>query len=1235
MSVISESPDELQGLDALGGRSCIALTAYTQSTPPSPRSSPSADTDQDLVGLETTELLDSPAPFEQSRSRNVTVDIPSAILVTPRSRYDGFSPPAPQARERTALDALMTSGRSSGDYLEFELDQFSFYVSRDRYLDEMRSLHQLSTKVGHGTLYFDGVLRSGKVRHYVQKVEVVELPIGNYGRKFSSVDGQIWVRSRLNRHREVYYLLKAPAAEYARFHTPFIWVANLAKHVADFSSHMVDSNRDVCLYSFKEEFVTWLLQTHGGVRRLPIVKKWLLQHPSHDFRTSVVTNIEFLWKELYGVLGPKKLASFTLFREALSFERFKPDSTPVPLGGMIEAPSLPGQASKPDNKPQYPTIVTPYIKECFGHMVIGKMLRLVGDDTSHPVSDHQPSRNPWMLSKTLLSRDAVRKIKVGDTISTPRDEREKTDTKWQHVASKNSVDDGRWFGLVQKVHINKKEQRSFDVTWLYRPAETPCCAMKYPWPNELFLSDHCTCEEGAASRIKEGEVLAAHSINWFGNPNDSDDRFFIRQMYMVEERRWVTLKKSHLACFHGRESIGFKPGDTILATFRSAAEIASGHPAPPDLFAEPYEVVKVFRQGENLFVRLRKLLRRNKMEPAALNVPCNELVYTDELIVVRKPEMQVLGKCHVRLFQPDEPIHSPYNRGGTGNLFYITRRVDNRGMCVPIGEFPTSLRQGFDPQRQVPKLKGLDLFCGAGNFGRGLEDGGVVEMRWANDIWDKAIHTYMGNSPHREGYPFLGSVDDLLQQAIEGKYSESVPRPGDVDFISAGSPCPGFSLLTQDKTTLKQIKNQSLVASFASFVDFYRPKYGVLENVTGIVPARKNQGENVLSQLFCALVGMGYQTQVILGDAWSHGAPQTRTRVFMYFAAPGLRLPDAPLLSHSHYPGVNRRGVGNLCNGEPFVRRLFEPTAFKYVTAAEATVGLPPVHDSKPDCCVAFPDHRLAFGSTSARQYEIAAIPVKPFGMNFAKAWNEGHGVMSQGDRDLFPAEGSARTKPNAQGYSRQHPNNLFQTVTTSCAPSDARCGSGLHWYESRPLTIMEVRRAQGFQDDEVLLGNVYDKWKLVGNSVARQMALALGLRFREAWLGSLSEGIDEPRLRQPRPPLETLGSMHRSKREAADDTTPASGSPYPSEPDEMESTPATVVSHVTELATLAIPRGTKRRLSGDRDGMDTMTRRLFEGTPPSQKSISRSRSASTVTGTLTPPPASRPGPTVVWIDLT
>ncbi|KXX76365.1 DNA (cytosine-5)-methyltransferase 1, partial [Madurella mycetomatis] len=922
-------------------------------------------------------------------------------------------------------------------------------------------------------------------------------------------EGQIWVRSKLNANKEVYYRLKKPAAEYARYYYPFLWVADLAKHAVDFSAWMIERGRQVDLRSFKEPFIRWLLKTHGGS---PSFQRWRRKHPSDDYRASVSANIEFIWKEINGVLGIKKALSLQIFRELIHFSQYKrsaPPQIPMIVRGEEREPA---------------TIVTPYIKECFGHMTVGKMLRAIDGSSTMQLSRRGTwrPRNPRPVgggvgvgellesaAKTPSSKagrrgqarflpyEVIDQIKAGDTISTPRDG-DATDTKWRSMTSKGAADDGRWFGLVQKVHIAADGSRSFDVTWFYRPVETPCCMMKYPWPKELFLSDHCTCEEGRHARVKEHEVLAVHDIDWLGNPNGLDGEFFVRQTYIVEDRRWVTLQKSHMTCSHGRARLGFKTGDTVLAAIEASRP-----------FSEPYEVVKIFKQGKTTFVRLRRLLRRSEVDPGAYPAP-NELVYTEQLIVA-KPD-KIVGKCLVRFFRPGEPIPTPYDRGGTGNLFYVTHRLQGDGdnpRCVPFdNDIPPSFRQGFDPTNcTTRKLKGMDLFCGSGNFGRGLEEGGAVEMRWANDIWDKAVHTYMANSPEPGcTSPFLGSVDDLLRLALEGRYSDNVPRPGEVDFISAGSPCPGFSLLTQDKTTLAQIKNQSLVASFASFVDFYRPKYGVLENVSSIVQARRNRAEDVLSQLLCAIVGMGYQAQLILGDSWSHGAPQSRNRVFLYFAAPGLRLPDAPALSHSHFPGVSSRGLGEMCNGEAFVRRTFQPTPFKYVSAREGTADLPRIGDSKAGLCIPFPDHRVCTGITGQLREQIAAIPTHPYGMDFVKSWRNGEGVMTAAERAAFPADGSFRVSSASKAWRRVRPNEVFQTITTQSRPTDARAGTGLHWYEDRPLTVQEIRRAQGFPDHEVLLGTTADQWKLVGNSVARQMALALGLKLREAWVGTLYE---------------------------------------------------------------------------------------------------------------------------------
>ena len=51
---------------------------------------------------------------------------------------------------------------------------------------------------------------------------------------------------------------------------------------------------------------------------------------------------------------------------------------------------------------------------------------------------------------------------------------------------------------------------------------------------------------------------------------------------------------------------------------------------------------------------------------------------------------------------------------------------------------------GWDPDEapSLQKLKGMGIFCGSGNFDRGLEDGGAVEFKYAVDFAEHALHTY-------------------------------------------------------------------------------------------------------------------------------------------------------------------------------------------------------------------------------------------------------------------------------------------------------------------------------------------------------------------------------------------------------------------------------------------------------------------------------------------------------------
>lgn len=1066
------------------------------------------DSESEIAELQRFQHRD--AVPSKSRTQRVHVELPTSTLQCPRPVYaEGLS--LSISKERVAVQSLLAAdpAQADDDFIEFELDDFSCYINSDRFPFEMRALHTHATLSGKSLFYLNGVLRVGDVRHHIRQVPFEQIPLGNYGKDHATVGDQLWIRSKFNEGREIYYKLKNPSREYARFHEPFLWVADLAKHVVDFSEYMIELGRSISIHHFRKEFGQWLRKTHG---KDAAFQKWYKQRGGDDFRQSVVANEAFIRKETFGILDKKKRRRLQVFHEiAKPFDFYKQ---------QIWTPEK-GQEHPPIRRGPPDTIVTPYIRDCFSHMNLGQLLKAVEPciSTQERIKLSWPERrtNPYIrrAGKFIDHAAMIESIKPGDLISTHHDPDDcnnwkitKTKGKPDKETPKEEGEIKRWYCLVQKVYTTKKGSRRFDIIWMYQPEDTPCCSMKYPYKNELFLSDHCSCHSGE-ERIKEGEVTGIHSVEWFGNPETTNAEFFVRQTYEHEQRRFITLEQVHLRCRIGKKQPRtYHVGDTVLVL------------TPGTKILEPYELLG-YLEGDQT-VHLRRLLRRRQVDAQQRDCAPNELVYTEEETYASVQGIH--SRCILRCYTPNEEVPVPYNLNGTGNAFIITHRKLPDGSIQPLGSDKPQIRQGFDPNRQANKLRALDLYCGCGNLGRGLEDGGAVKAKWANDIWDVAMHTYMANvEDPRSVKPFLGSVDDLLHYGLEGRFSDSVPRPGDVDVVSGGSPCPGFSLITADKNDIKQRKNRSLVASFAAYVDFYRPKYGLLENVTTIVQ-KQGSREDFLSQLFCAIVGMGYQAQIILGDSWTHGAPQRRERAFLWFAAPGLRLPQPPTPSHSHPGKMTFKGLGKITNGEPFMRRADPPTPFKHVSPREATSNLPSIYDAKPDTCVPFPDHRLSIsissgdmkskadtGEGKSIRTQMLNIPIRPYSMNFAKAWYGGTQAtprdMFDHERDAFPTRRDMRrVAETSRGWERVNPNGLFGTVTTTCQVTDARTGNWTHWDEPRPITIMEVRRAQGVPDSEVLVGRKNDQWKLVGNAVARQMATALGLTLREAWAGTLYE---------------------------------------------------------------------------------------------------------------------------------
>ncbi|QDS77999.1 hypothetical protein FKW77_002298 [Venturia effusa] len=797
----------------------------------------------------------------------------------------------------------------------------------------------------------------------------------------------IWIQTARGNQKSVYYRLTTASHEYKRFHLAFLWVADLAKHFVDF----LLEHAAVQLADFRGKFHAWLIEVHAESAEF---QNWINYLPVTDFRTSIVAHIEYLWKEALDIITPEsELKSHPIWAEFL-----------------CKAVPLQQHKHSSDTK----TVVTPFVYDCFKNLSFGSFLDVRQIENAVALAAESTKSMLGFASDPSASIDVPAmlppdNIKAGDVVGLPRDE----NSAWKAETN---------FAFVQEI-CEDAEGTYLKLLWMYRPEETTCGNMKYPYPNELFMSDHCECGN---IPYRTSEVIGKLLVEWIPRAIPTST-YFVRQQYQPEDKSFVTFRFDNISCRCKKIELGgvparqlYKRNGTVLA--------AQGQGELKRL--EPFIIVKFSKSR----VRVRQLLRAGEHLQSAL-CPPNELLWTDKFLDLDAKDLH--RRCNIRFLQRDEKVPNLYNRGGQADCFYITRRLVGK-QAPPIVEylnlpFPTDMAVGFDPDAKLEKapLAMLSLFSGGGNFDRGLEEGGAVSTKWAVEWNQEAVHTYHANCRSQDDTAiFHGSVDECLARAMKGLFSDHVPRVGEVDAVAAGNPCQGFSSMNRDRESKSSRLNVSKVASVASYVDFYRPGYVLLENVVAMAADRdikEGQPEaevatsedkktvGVYKQLVCALVGMGYQLQTFKIGAWATGDPQSRRRIFIAATAPCLAPMSRPHLTHSDPPKSKKSNLKKPIAGRE--KTSYTPS-FKFVSAAEATRDLPDIGDGQ-----------------------------------------------------------------------------------VHVQPGDARSGAGLHWDQDRFLTIMEARRAQGFPDYEPIIGSVTAQWKIVGNSVARSVSLALGMSLREAWL--------------------------------------------------------------------------------------------------------------------------------------
>lgn len=323
---------------------------------------------------------------------------------------------------------------------------------------------------------------------------------------------------------------------------------------------------------------------------------------------------------------------------------------------------------------------------------------------------------------------------------------------------------------------------------------------------------------------------------------------------------------------------------------------------------------------QDIFLNVNVLYRpENTTSRFPQHEDLNVVYWSDEIREV--PFSAVMGPCHLvyeKNVPDNESLHDWLEKDP--NRFYFREAYDKttgKFVNVPhdvinVGRLDKGKDKGKGKGKSTKNvsamntahdnatmrpLKTLDVFAGCGGLSDGLHQAGIAECKWAVENMEAAAHAYSLNNKHC--IVFNEDCNTLLRDVMRGSIHSSgglrLPMQGEVELLCGGPPCQGFSGMNRFNSREYSNFKNSLVASYLSYCDYYRPKYFIFENVRNFVAFKKGM---VLKLTLRALLDMGYQCTFGILQAGNYGVPQTRRRLIILAAAPGYVLPMYPEPTH-------------------------------------------------------------------------------------------------------------------------------------------------------------------------------------------------------------------------------------------------------------------------------------------------------------------------------------------------
>jgi DNA (cytosine-5)-methyltransferase 1 len=386
----------------------------------------------------------------------------------------------------------------------------------------------------------------------------------------------------------------------------------------------------------------------------------------------------------------------------------------------------------------------------------------------------------------------------------------------------------------------------------------------------------------------------------------------------------------------------------------------------------------------------------------------------------------------------------------------------------------------------------LDLFAGCGGLSRGLKQAGI-KVLWSNENNPYATATY--RHAHPEVAAFEEDISTFYRRLIDCE--ANLPRRGEVDLVSGGPPCQGFSGYNRHRSAADP--RNSLVESFLDVVELLRPRVVLMENVPGMLSL--NNG--ITARLVLStLEEMGYQAKLGILQAGYYGLPQNRWRVFILASAAGVSAPEFPQPTYK-FPRTTifggtafRSHVIKPIDDQPNLFHQLKPT----ITVGDSISDLPELDngggfDEMDYTSPPLTPYQEMLRSKNTRVHNHRCPKLGPLQLARCKAvpMKIKSGWLDL-PRELMPANLLRHgDKRYDNRFGRLHYDGTFNTILTQPHPYWSRV---FHPKQHRLISLRESARAQGLPDEMQFFGPLSKGYEQVGNAVPPPVARLLGLEI-------------------------------------------------------------------------------------------------------------------------------------------